>query len=142
MRGATLHEHGDRRDRAVSIRAPHARGDRAALALLVALPCFNPRPSCEGRPVRALQAELQLKFQSAPLMRGATVDVHVDLIVLLFQSAPLMRGATTPIALKGREFEVSIRAPHARGDAQQLRITQPLQVSIRAPHARGDLRQW
>ncbi len=57
-----------------------------------------------------------LSFQSAPLLRGATVDEAGVKILIEFQSAPLLRGATSksrPNALVGF---VSIRAPLARGD--------------------------
>ena len=139
------HARGDHRrhpgsaGQVVSIRAPHARGDRRRRCQGRRSSCFNPRPSCEGRPSARLANVCDESFQSAPLMRGATID-RVALFVLA---------------------GVSIRAPHARGDAARLlpqpapscfnprpscegrlRRRRPPQrdapVSIRAPHARGD----
>ena len=97
MRGATLGVlHLIRQLRAVSIHAPHARGD-----------CVRHHPF-----------RIPLLFQSTPLMRGATgrIDVISDNAVVsihaphargdlmgfhlksplpVFQSTPLMRGATS-----------------------------------------------
>ncbi len=82
--------------RRVSIRAPLARGDLCR-GLEGQLPgSFNPRPSCEGRPRFQLGSRANFKFQSAPLLRGATLP-----------------GDSTPCPA-----DVSIRAPLARGDAK------------------------
>ena len=56
----------------VSIRAPLARGDRASVPLQDYNSGFNPRPSCEGRPAILSPHLVVRKFQSAPLLRGAT----------------------------------------------------------------------
>ncbi len=72
------HARGDRRGadldflHEVSIRAPHARGDTLDALKRARNLCFNPRPSCEGRPEILGTVKEALKFQSAPLMRGAT----------------------------------------------------------------------
>ena len=58
------------------------------------LKCFNPRPSCEGRLCRS-------RYTPRPL---------------LFQSTPLMRGATAGMTINQMRIDVSIHAPHARGD--------------------------
>ena len=94
MRGATPGVVGSDRVDGVSIHAPHARGDRTLPWPSSRCGCFNPRPSCEGRPYLSFAYVLPFLFQSTPLMRGATtLDV---------------RGVQGP--------GVSIHAPHARGD--------------------------
>ncbi len=95
MRGATRRRQGAGHGRAVSIHAPHARGDARRDGCTAPSPCFNPRPSCEGR--------LRAKMCSYPRPR--------------FQSTPLMRGATEAVlAVAAPDEHVSIHAPHARGD--------------------------
>ncbi len=102
---------------AISIHAPHARGDPPFTTTRHGLHDFNPRPSCEGRPVsvRAETSALTISihaphargdtslpstrmemwsFQSTPLMRGATAWRSRAAAQGLFQSTPLMRGAT------------------------------------------------
>ncbi len=62
-----------RRALRVSIRAPLARGDSLRLPDERRIACFNPRPSCEGRPENFSEKISQSLFQSAPLLRGATL---------------------------------------------------------------------
>ena len=95
MRGATGWRHDAEFRVPVSIHAPHARGDRRDGCRDVGAASFNPRPSCEGRPAKAF----------AVLTSGR------------FQSTPLMRGATKVYDLSAEEIDVSIHAPHARGDS-------------------------
>ncbi len=101
----------------ISIHAPHARSDATTLqrsrknilfqsTLLMrgatgrdSRCCprnayFNPRSSCEERPVQTMQTKRHTIFQSTLLMRGATAILHV-----LFTRQ-----------------DISIHAPHARSD--------------------------
>ena len=101
-------------------------------------------------------------FQSTPLMRGATALLDGETITREFQSTPLMRGATFGTRHVILFQQVSIHAPHARGDQSARTSTWPRTcfnprpscegrlvpvlparlgegVSIHAPHARGDL---
>ena len=78
--------------------------------------CFNPRPSCEGRPDGSVEFGGLVQFQSTPLMRGATSGSKVAFTV----------------------EAVSIHAPHARGDHKGMARVLRFEVSIHAPHARGD----
>ena len=56
---------------------------------------FNPRPSCEGRRSVRTNGNGDRRFQSTPLMRGATARNALTCCgVSRFQSTPLMRGAT------------------------------------------------
>ena len=100
----------------VSIRAPLARGDERRLIPFPLTGRFNPRPSCEGR----------------PLGFAGLVREH------MFQSAPLLRGATACQLAPSPPTKVSIRAPLARGDRDCREPSRPRLVSIRAPLARGD----
>ena len=121
---------------------------------------FNPRPSYEGRLCTWWIASITLSFQSTPLIRGATYVCRCSTPKYEFQSTPLIRGATHPVAVLGadcqfqstplirgatRRFlpqvgqqEISIHAPHTRGDADVVRFDDGLQISIHAPHTRGD----
>ncbi len=59
--------------RHISIHAPRARGDAMPSARSLTKRNFNPRPSCEGRPSLICESPDVAKFQSTPLVRGATV---------------------------------------------------------------------
>ena len=137
-------EHRRERQARVSIHAPHARGDW--------LPDSSPRravvsihaPHARGDRVETGKMGGRPRFQSTPLMRGATrsrgMGVHRQ---PGFQSTPLMRGATGPAVQPAGRPRVSIHAPHARGDLGLLRrkANARVRVSIHAPHARGDAPQ-
>ena len=58
----------------VSIHAPHARGDGGLVGVVTLLESFNPRPSCEGRLKLHDAVKDAYQFQSTPLMRGATQE--------------------------------------------------------------------
>ena len=72
-------------------------------------------------------------------MRGATYDSGTPTLVTMFQSTPLMRGATGAHDDPHQPREVSIHAPHARGDFSNFVAGCKTDVSIHAPHARGDI---
>ncbi len=132
--------------------------DRAVLFWSV----FQSTPLMRGATRMVYFKAQPLQFQSTPLMRGATSPINVGYLARLFQSTPLMRGATSSSAARStrcRSFnprpsceetcrirhgdggtQVSIHAPHARGDVLGLRAAPAVQVSIHAPHARGDTR--
>ena len=162
MRGATRDRKQQGAQGHVSIHAPHARGDQMVTLLSTTAICFNPRPSCEGRLIPKTIADQIIKFQSTPLMRGATRVTSPPAGTDGFQSTPLMRGATDGRLVEPHALVVSIHAPHARGDARAARYRPPTRrfnprpscegrllrfwlanacnhVSIHAPHARGDL---
>ncbi len=124
LRGATV-DHGRLvGEWVVSIRAPLARGDAGCQNGGMKIVCFNPRPSCEGRRRMESAIFMVLVFQSAPLLRGATVNTETMTAAEIsfnprpscegrpthgrsckarptFQSAPLLRGATSPIVRGG-----------------------------------------
>ena len=102
---------------AVSIRAPLARGDQLPGGDIRLHQSFNPRPSCEGRLDNRVIVNDGKQFQSAPLLRGATVTATPPTEIPVFQSAPLLRGATLHLRLHLVPCLVSIRAPLARGDS-------------------------
>ena len=55
----------------VSIRAPRVRGDANNFGGAAFTRCFNPRPSCEGRPVAAGEGEEGDEVSiRAPRVRG------------------------------------------------------------------------
>ncbi len=79
----------------VSIHAPLARGDDTHILFVSASSSFNPRPSCEGRRSGRSAAFFLKRFQSTPLLRGATKR-NMDTIMYMRVSihAPLARGDT------------------------------------------------
>ena len=125
----------------ISIHAPHARGDPPNPTMLIFL----------------------LKFQSTPLMRGATwLDRETILRKLPFQSTPLMRGATLRqgrLSRSARDFNPRPSCEGRRGTSSRPTCRRyfnprpscegrlvphgayiaPSPISIHAPHARGDL---
>ncbi len=145
----------------VLIRAPLARGDVVARALLQDVGGFNPRPSCEGRrprfgrrhtvipvsiraplargdPPPLLSMLFATRFNPRPSCEGRQACRNNGLHVKMFQSAPLLRGATFHFFGWLVVVGVSIRAPLARGDLGFPRRSRRRRVSIRAPLARGD----
>ena len=121
-------------------------------------PCFNSRPSCEGRLLIMDQTMRHIVSIHAPRARGDLAPKFV-LMVALFQFTPLVRGATAARlfgcrslsfnsrpSCEGRQFSsilffpmfVSIHAPRARGDPRSAIGIIHNMVSIHAPRARGD----
>ena len=124
----------------VSIRAPLARGDRNLSLRRLPNKGFNPRPSCEGRPAIPPHPSPTPVFQSAPLLRGATVGVwrgcggvnvsiraplargdlasaRLRLVTECFNPRPSCEGRLFPRLALWNKCGVSIRAPLARGDS-------------------------
>ena len=110
----------------ISIRSPHARGDDKAdeTASLLSYD-FNPLPSCEGR--RSAFAALigALNFNPLPSCEGRHQDFRSMPPPAAFQSAPLMRGETLTLQVYSHITIISIRSPHARGDARWKQGAQP-----------------
>ncbi len=99
----------------VSIRAPLARGDAQELRWRARRHGFNPRPSCEGRRCCGVNFVPLKEFQSAPLLRGATVEYTKYTTV----------------------FDVSIRAPLARGDVKHACLRDGFQRFNPRPSCEG-----
>ena len=139
MRGATSAATSFARSREISIHAPHARSDAMARRSTGDSSNFNPRSSCEERPVREHRM-LRLREISihAPHARSdRRVDDGVRRITYfnprssceerlqkfkrhcvrtIFQSTLLMRGATAEHQGMLSVHAISIHAPHARSD--------------------------
>ena len=77
---------------------------------------FNPRSSCEERPIMPEILSITSLFQSTLLMRGAT------------------QGFFSVVSL----YCISIHAPHARSDSTMSAADKATHISIHAPHARSD----
>ena len=139
MRGATCGGRRLLRRVRVSIHAPHARGDNTPYGPVIGVSSFNPRPSCEGRPVfyAVLHVAVVVSIHAPHARgdvrgrrrgRGRPVSIHAPhargdpaprargVPRQKFQSTPLMRGATAAPGHAVPERLVSIHAPHARGD--------------------------
>ena len=161
MRGATRRQDLARHPSFISIHAPHARSDSSRVPLLHPFRHFNPRSSCEERPLRVFGVIATTKFQSTLLMRGATamaipsifrcsyfnprssceerlIIARVDKTDKQFQSTLLMRGATK-ILFRGMDDSIFQSTLLMRG---ATRAAEPplglLYISIHAPHARSD----
>ena len=102
------------------------------------------------------------KFQSTPLIRGATSSqAALEFCLMLFQSTPLIRGATYADFLQQKSVRISIHAPHTRSDQpdyhysveaatfqstplirgatiSQACSSRRASISIHAPHTRSD----
>ena len=79
------------------------------------------------------------RFQSTPLMRGATRWARpTSTSPACFNPRPSCEGRLDPKAGEYARLRVSIHAPHARGDDELLDVVVRDVVSIHAPHARGD----
>ncbi len=164
LRGATRSPGSTNSLPDVSIRAPLARGDKGTPGGTTDQDGFNPRPSCEGRRRTPSSTASISKFQSAPLLRGATYSASMrSTRSSVSIRAPLARGdATNRRAIRvrhsfnprpsceGRQgagfFEVLFlgfqSAPLLRGATQGVRTDLGINaVSIRAPLARGDFYQ-
>ena len=81
---------------------------------------FNPRSSCEGRHQRMDIMNDVLEFQSTLLMRGATRADDEGFINNAFQSTLLMRGATASIdtAQRAIQFQSTLLMRGATLDCQ------------------------
>ena len=125
----------------ISIRSPHARGDKMRFIAFIAYCDFNPLPSCEGRRLNSVK----------------------DLLRNDFNPLPSCEGRPFPCELLQNHFTISIRSPHARGDDKADETASLLSydfnplpscegrraqrrpqrvggaISIRSPHARGDV---
>ena len=163
MRGATRSRARHRVVLAVSIHAPHARGDKAwyfraryyrgfqstplmrGATRRISAPdrrtsCFNPRPSCEGRQgCRPCQCLRFRSFNPRPSCAGRPPSaLSAALWNSEFQSTPLMRGATHPPchreAWRGFNPRPSCEGRHLLREQRGVAGV----VSIHAPHARGD----
>jgi len=77
-------------------------------------------------------------FQSTPPTRGATEFVPLLDHFSQFQSTPPTRGATYHQYDANGNYNISIHAPHARGDVVLKDLYFVIDISIHAPHARGD----
>ena len=138
MRGATVAQLRRGAALRVSIHAPHARGDESEQSPTLSVQLFQSTPLMRGATCGALPGLPRSQFQSTPLMRGATTKAQSDIDQFKFQSTPLMRGATA--LLDGetitREFQSTPLMRGATFGTRHVILFQ--QVSIHAPHARGD----
>ena len=119
MRGATSCNQLPLLCHTVSIHAPLARGD-AYPVLCQSLHRFQSTPLLRGATEGGYDYTKDPTFQSTPLLRGATARSFSFLRYSLFQSTPLLRGATIYKIHHVPDRRVSIHAPLARGDLLAL----------------------
>ena len=101
---------------------------------------FNPRPLCRERRFRGRTVFDGKMFQSTPPMQGATTSFAGPAVKDGFQSTPPMQGATAIRQKKLLSLQVSIHAPYAGSDGQDLgEIILSDAVSIHAPYAGSDI---
>ena len=100
--------------------------------------CFNPRPSCEGRPICKILNPRDRVFQSAPLLRGATAAAgEAAQREGVSIRAPLARGDPSGTCRPPRCNRFNPR-PSCEGRRPSGPPARTIRVSIRAPLARGD----
>ena len=101
---------------------------------------FNPRSPCGERRARGLRLPDASPFQSTLPVRGATRARKILAnLRKKFQSTLPVRGATTGQGRHALYRLISIHAPRAGSDAQDLRAGPAVQViSIHAPRAGSD----
>ena len=139
MRGATQQHGATAEGRRISIHAPHARSDIFGSILIILSTNFNPRSSCEERPIGAAKASPAIKFQSTLLMRGATINLLKEVQQLSISiHAPHARSDLRDAVKMVIADAISIHAPHARSDDRGAERSRNRNISIHAPHARSD----
>ena len=107
----------------ISIHAPHTRGDPCPPPLPPAPMHFNPRPSYEGRQGFSPQDRGQrFDFNPRPSYEGRPDAIRAVGEGLKFQSTPLIRGATVRPGDAHDHHHISIHAPHTRGDGKYAEI--------------------
>ena len=139
MRGATRAPLCNRRPSRCFNPRPSCEGRPVGITICIAThESFNPRPSCEGRPGGApVPLDGALVSTHAPHARGDPSDM-AEPTPVQFQPTPLMRGATdhgTAAACRRRCFNPR---PSCEGRLQRLCEHRLQLVSTHAPHARGD----
>ncbi len=137
LREATVTNDSAKIVRIVSIRASLARGDGCRCLPRGCGRCFNPRLSCERRHFRVTDLHRFHLFQSAPLLREATLVPVMVAKIRRFQSAPLLREATH----HNCHYRISPRFnPRLSCERRLFLLWFGVfrQVSIRASLARGD----
>ena len=83
--------------------------------------------------------EFNMKFQSTPPARGATLCNPVRQRVLdRFQSTPPARGATLVLPQRVVKGVISIHAPREGGDYFPFYVPYTILISIHAPREGGD----
>ena len=124
---------------AISIHAPHARSD-VFVIVKRHRGTFQSTLLMRGATFFPAIVVAVYEFQSTLLMRGATMSACVSRIPCgVFQSTLLMRGATHDKSATSNRYQISIHAPHARSDNDNVTdYHYALIISIHAPHARSD----
>ena len=122
----------------ISIHAPHARSDVAALMRCMrhAISIHAPHARIDYRILR--DSRLCTISIHAPHARSDHIVSDFYGFLGVFQSTLLMRGATAVRHPFDSLFQISIHAPHARSDSGCLSSVERIIISIHAPHARSD----
>ena len=123
---------------AISIHAPHARSDATVARSFSPSRNFNPRSSCEERPMVAFMhrhlTDFNPRSSCEERLEGKGISSHLRAISIHAPHARSdMRDAPSFVGV-----EISIHAPHARSDSKAKFLLNHLLISIHAPHARSD----
>ena len=161
MRGATRRNLTQDGRQDISIHAPHARSDRATRAASSSILHFNPRSSCEERPVPSASRTLLYRISihapharsDGPSRRGRISSTHFNPRSSceerrLTGAFPANRGDFNPRSSceerRGRLVKWHRRGRYfnPRSSCEErhnwLATTPEGQISIHAPHARSD----
>ena len=138
MRGATAGALECRGLRVISIHAPHARGDMGAGMDFCASVSFQSTPLMRGATVVRLLLRRGEVFQSTPLMRGATRGSgRPPSLGWYFNPRPSCEGRRICPRIAPERVNFNPR-PSCEGRPSCGCATGFAQISIHAPHARGD----
>ena len=100
---------------------------------------FNPRSSCEERPPSPRATTTSSVFQSTLLMRGATAPRRRPARYGVFQSTLLMRGATPLYWSNVTKGNFNPRSSCEERQRASILYEACKEISIHAPHARSDV---
>ena len=122
----------------ISIHAPHARSDQTCLIECVASCDFNPRPSCEERPLPSDDTSYPYISIHAPHARSDSDTGAVDLVQPISIHAPHARSDNYPLTAKRAPYHFNPHPSCEERHCPQCGRCMMFDISIHTPHARSD----
>ena len=123
----------------ISIHAPRVRCDVYNMTIDDVLFNFNPRTSCEVRPLKKSTLQLVMNFNPRTSCEVRQENNGWLQRTLVFQSTHLVWGATFRNELIVLASCISIHAPRVRCDGEESGLSFTINISIHAPRVRCDL---
>ena len=138
MRGATVCQGRVRAVLMISIHAPHARSDSAVIYDRQVEGYFNPRSSCEERRPAVWTHTGSNDFNPRSSCEERPVACRLTGISGNFNPRSSCEERRRRRPVDAWHADISIHAPHARGDTIEVVAALIRGISIHAPHARSD----